>query len=263
MRQPDLYVTLGVERHASTAEVKRAYFRRAQHEHPDKGGDLASWQYVSDAYSTLVDADRRMAYDKACAGVDLLEVFRGADVEETIRVPFLTGLRGGYVVHNGRKLRIRARAGAVPTVSGGLGIRVRGGGAVGFPPGDLLLAVHVDPHSHVKIDESHALGLRMWLPVTLLECYQGGPLPVPTPWGTFYLRFTPGGLAHGEEIICRGYGVRCDCPAVPRCSCEHGDLRVVIELKLPASDAALSHVLERLQGGCSVRAGLERALKEE
>jgi len=258
VRAPDLYVTLGVPRQATPQEIRRQYFARAQTEHPDKGGNLASWQHVSNAYSTLIDAERRSAYDRSIATDDILDLLRGADLSEDLEVPFLVALRGGVVTHGGCRVRIPAQA-----ALNGLILRLRGRGAAGFPPGDLFLTIKVAADPHLQLDTEHALGLRLRVPVTLLEVYQGGPLPVPTPWGSFYLRFGAGELVHGEEIVLTGYGVRCGCPAVPRCACEHGDLRIVISVQLPRPDLALSHVLERLQGAQQVRVSLTAAFKEE
>jgi len=239
-------------------EIRSRYYARARTEHPDKGGDTASWQHVSEAYSTLVDADRRAAYDKSIAAEDLLTLLRGSDLSEEVEVPFLVALRGGAVTHGGRRVRVPAQA-----ALNGLILRLRGRGGPGFPPGDLYLTVKVAADPQLQLDTEHPLGLRLRVPVTLLEVYQGGPLPVPTPWGTFYLRYGAGELVHGEEIKLAGYGVRCGCPALPRCACEHGDLRITISVQLPRPDAALVHVLDRLQGAQAVRVSLNAAFQQE
>jgi len=57
------YQTLGVERGATTDEIKRAYRRLASQHHPDKGGDKARFQEIQQAYDTLNDSNRRAAYD--------------------------------------------------------------------------------------------------------------------------------------------------------------------------------------------------------
>src|SRR5262245_33990768 len=67
----DFYVILGLERSASSADVKRAYRRLARKYHPDiNPGDRAAervFRQISEAYATLVDPDRRRQYDSGAA----------------------------------------------------------------------------------------------------------------------------------------------------------------------------------------------------
>lgn len=63
----ELYATLGLEKSASAAEIKRAYLRLARETHPDKHADdpdaTRRFQDVSRAYATLADAEKRAVYD--------------------------------------------------------------------------------------------------------------------------------------------------------------------------------------------------------
>jgi len=65
----DLYSLLGLAPGASSADIKRAYRRLARRYHPDiNPGDRAAetlYRRISDAYETLVDPERRRAYDAA------------------------------------------------------------------------------------------------------------------------------------------------------------------------------------------------------
>ena len=65
--RPDPYFVLGVSRHASAAEIARAYKRAARASHPDStgAGSAARFHAVSDAYDELRDPRRRSAYDRS------------------------------------------------------------------------------------------------------------------------------------------------------------------------------------------------------
>lgn len=64
----DFYSTLGVEKTASDADIKRAYRKMAQQYHPDKNkGDKAAetkFKEVQEAYEVLSDKQKRSNYDQ-------------------------------------------------------------------------------------------------------------------------------------------------------------------------------------------------------
>src|SRR3954470_24777873 len=67
MKYTDYYAALGVERGASSADIKKAYRRLAQKYHPDvsKEPDAeAKFKEVAEAYQTLKDPEKRAAYDE-------------------------------------------------------------------------------------------------------------------------------------------------------------------------------------------------------
>lgn len=63
----DLYDVLGVDRSASTEELRAAYRRRARETHPDAGGDVGAFHAVQAAWEVLGDPERRRAYDRTGA----------------------------------------------------------------------------------------------------------------------------------------------------------------------------------------------------
>jgi curved DNA-binding protein CbpA len=63
-----LYGVLGIAPNADSARVKRAFRSLAKACHPDlQGGSDGRLKEISQAYATLVDPQRRAAYDAHCA----------------------------------------------------------------------------------------------------------------------------------------------------------------------------------------------------
>ena len=58
------YAALGLRPGASLAEVRRAWRRLAREAHPDAGGDPDRFRLLQEAYGTLSDPLRRIAYDR-------------------------------------------------------------------------------------------------------------------------------------------------------------------------------------------------------
>jgi len=59
----DHYQTLGVAKSASQDEIKSAYRKLASKNHPDRGGDTATFQKIQAAYDVIGDAAKRAEYD--------------------------------------------------------------------------------------------------------------------------------------------------------------------------------------------------------
>jgi molecular chaperone DnaJ len=60
----DYYQTLGVEKKATTEDIKKAFRKLAHKYHPDKGGgDEAKFKEITEAYSVLGDDKKRREYD--------------------------------------------------------------------------------------------------------------------------------------------------------------------------------------------------------
>ncbi|KAF5284882.1 hypothetical protein FQA39_LY16932 [Lamprigera yunnana] len=67
LRKADYYKTLGISRNASSAEIKKAYYKLAKQYHPDVNKDpnaAVKFQAVSEAYEILGDDTKRSQYDR-------------------------------------------------------------------------------------------------------------------------------------------------------------------------------------------------------
>ena len=60
---PSLYETLGIEKGASTEEIRRAYKDLAKQKHPDRGGNPEEFKQIQEAHEVLTDEQRRRMYD--------------------------------------------------------------------------------------------------------------------------------------------------------------------------------------------------------
>ncbi len=67
MKFKDYYASLGLERGASDADIKKAYRKLAHKYHPDVSKDPgaeAKFKEIAEAYQTLKDPEKRAAYDR-------------------------------------------------------------------------------------------------------------------------------------------------------------------------------------------------------
>src|ERR1700687_1540256 len=83
MTKRDYYTTLGVNRDASDADIKKAYRKLAMKHHPDRNpddkGSEDKFKEAKEAYEVLTDTRKRAAYDQfGHAGVDASAGFGAA-----------------------------------------------------------------------------------------------------------------------------------------------------------------------------------------
>ncbi|WP_258802691.1 J domain-containing protein [Pseudarthrobacter sp. NS4] len=103
------YQVLRVAITATEKEIKVAYRRAARTAHPDHGGDAAAFRRVTAAYETLIDPQRRKAYDRSYAAGSVRD--SSADNEPHFDAP-PAGSRASATVH--RPGSARSTAGDPP-----------------------------------------------------------------------------------------------------------------------------------------------------
>ena len=59
-----MYDVLGLDKGASSGEIKKAYHKLAREHHPDKGGDPEKFKKVQEAYEILSDPEKRSNFDR-------------------------------------------------------------------------------------------------------------------------------------------------------------------------------------------------------
>jgi molecular chaperone DnaJ len=148
---------------------------------------------------------------------------RGPDVEATTTLPFRQAVEGSTVtlVIDGRKVNARIPAG----VRDGQRIRLRGKGrpgGAGGEPGDLVIAVRVEPHPVFGLD---GRDLRVTVPVTFAEAALGAKVEVPTLDGGSVRVKVPAGTPSGRTLRVRGHGI-----TTPQ---GKGDLLVTVQVVVP------------------------------
>lgn len=153
---------------------------------------------------------------------------RSPDMQAEVTIDFVSALKGTTVelrsTNGGEPVTVRVPAG----VSDGGKLRIAGQGAnvPGAQPGDLLLTVKVAEHPFFKRDGDD---LRLDLPITVVEAYEGAKVRVPTPDGDVTLKVQPR-TQSGQVTRLRGKGVA-------KRGKSPGDLYVRFLVRVPDSDA--------------------------
>ena len=110
------YEVLGVDRSASSEEIKKAFRRVARETHPDANpGDPeaeARFKLAAEAYEVLSNPDRRKRYDRGDT-IDLSDLFRGTGgLDDLLRSVFGdSGFFGGRAQRRPRGRDVLVRAG--------------------------------------------------------------------------------------------------------------------------------------------------------
>lgn len=164
---------------------------------------------------------------------------KGQDYDQEVTIEFALAVRGGTVEMRsaqGDTVQVRIPAGA----DEGSRLRLAGQGGPspnGGPSGDLTLIIHVAPHKCFTREKDD---LKLDLPVTPLEAYEGARVKVPTVEGHVTIKVPPR-TQSGTVLRVRGKGV-------VRKGKEPGDLYVRFVVHLPTRDSAeLTDLVTRIE----------------
>ncbi len=167
---------------------------------------------------------------------------RGADVRETLQVSFMTAALGGKEElrrsapgsGSGKTISVKIPAG----IESGTQLRVKGAGAPGDPPSDLILTVQVGEHPYFR---RQGLDLYIDVPITIAEAALGTKVDVPLLEGSVEIAVPPG-TGSGQKLRVRGKGVR---DPLGR----QGDYYAVVQIAAPRGLSARGReILGDLQG---------------
>ncbi|MDX2021451.1 MAG: DnaJ C-terminal domain-containing protein [Deltaproteobacteria bacterium] len=131
---------------------------------------------------------------------------RGSDMESTISISLAeaaTGTKRKIRTGSGKTVEVQIPAGVE---SGGrLRVAKQGGAAPDNrgAPGDLYLAIEVEPHPFLKRNE---YDIELDLPLSLTEAVLGAKVEVPTVEGSVWLSIPPG-TGSGRKLRLRGKGM--------------------------------------------------------
>ena len=237
MAYQDYYAVLGVNRQATTDEIKRAYRKLARKYHPDVNKDPGAeerFKQINEAYAVLSDPEKRQIYDQygtttpqpgpevwtwegTPEGGEFSEFFqqlfgggfrrprsrgpmRGGDYQVGLTLSLEEAYRGGSqtIEINGQTITIDIPAGA----RDGTRIRVAGQGGAGNPPGDLWIQIRLAPHPLYRLEGDD---LYLEIPVPAPIAVVGGKVRVPTFEGPVDLTIPPR-TQSGRTLRLRGRG---------------------------------------------------------
>lgn len=130
---------------------------------------------------------------------------KGEDINYTMRIDFLTAVRGGerQVVIGGRNINVKIPSGTVD----GQTLRLKGLGAPGHyngENGDVLITLNVDKHPYFNLEGQN---ITMELPITIKEAVLGAKVTVPTINGQVAVKIPPY-AGSGDKLRLKGKGLK-------------------------------------------------------
>lgn len=194
MKFKDYYASLGLERGATEADIKKAYRKLAHKYHPDvskEAGAEARFKEVAEAYQTLKDSEKRAAYDllgkhapgeefrpppdwgrqysgreESFEGIDLADLFAGLAAGRSRHAG-----RGAHASFRGEDYELRVSISLAQAYHGAL-IDLNVSMPDYDPEGRL---VHIPRSFKVRVPKGATDGQRLRLPGKGGKGFNGGP----------------------------------------------------------------------------------------
>lgn len=243
----DYYATLGVDKNASAADIKKAYRKLASKHHPDKGGDADQFKKIQEAYETLGDPQRKSQYDNPHFGSfeqetpfwgDQFDPFnsfargrrrRNPDGITNLQVSLDTIFKGGDVVvdvgYAREVLYIE------PGTQHGTRIRISGKGPGRYkdlPPGDLIVVVEIARPPRIDVDGPHVY---QTIDIDALDAITGAEIQLEHFTGNRFTVKIPPGIQPGNRLRLTGQGL----PVFRQAN--RGDLYIIANIVVPKIDS--------------------------
>jgi DnaJ-class molecular chaperone len=201
----DYYATLGIQRNASDAEIKKAYRSMAMKYHPDRGGDEKKFKEISQAYEYLSDPQKKQIID--LGGDPNAQQGAGGFGQSPFEFHFNSGNMndifgnfgfGGF----GRQPQRRNRSLTV-----NVEIRYEGMGDDSIPslkPGDLLVNIVVREHSRYRREGTSLIIDRE---VNVWDAILGASIDIQTLDNKTLSIKLPPGTQPDTVLSCKGEGL--------------------------------------------------------
>lgn len=130
---------------------------------------------------------------------------KGEDLTYTMRIDFLTAVRGGerQVNLNGKNINVKIPSGTID----GQTLRLKGlgnPGHYGGETGDVLITLNVDKHPYFGLEGQN---ITMELPITIKEAVLGAKITVPTIDGQVAVK-VPSYAGSGDKLRLKGKGIK-------------------------------------------------------
>lgn len=236
----DHYQTLGIDRTASSEDIKRAYRRMASQHHPDKGGDTQQFQAIQQAYDVLSDPAQRQAYDNpqpqmppgfGTAGFNFDDIFNVFAHQRRNHVRMSLWISLEDVAQGGQRTISLATNQGHKTVEINIPAGIEDGDNVqygGLGPGgvDLVINFRIKPHARWIRDGDQ---VTTDLVVTVWDLLLGTSCEVTDLYGTTVSVRVPANTQPDTILRVRGHGLR------NKHSNRQGDLLLRLKARLPST----------------------------